>query len=36
MFAKQGKNIIYFVHSQGLLALFEISYKPETYSSPLC
>ncbi len=34
MLAKQGKDIIYLIHSQGLLTLFEISYKPETHSSP--
>ena len=35
MLAKQGKNIIYLIHSQGLLTLFEIPYKPETHTSPL-
>ena len=35
MFAKQGKHIIYLIHSQRLLALFEVPYKPETHSGPL-
>ncbi len=35
MFAKQGKDIIYLIHSQRLLSLFEIPYKPEPHSSPL-
>ena len=29
MFSKQGKNIIYLIHFQGLRSLFEIPYKPE-------
>ncbi len=35
MFAKQGKHIIYLIHSQGPLTLFEVSYKPQTYTCTL-
>ena len=36
MFAKQGQHIIHFIHSQGLLTLFKVPHKPETYTGPLC
>ena len=36
MLAEQGKDIIYLIHSQGMLTLLEIPYEPKTHSSPLC
>ncbi len=36
MLAEQGKDIIYLIHSQGLLTLLEIPYEPKPHSSPLC
>ena len=30
------KNIIYLIHSQSLLTLFEIPNEPKPHSSPLC
>jgi len=35
MLPKKGKHIVYFIHSQSLLTLFQVSHKPKTHSCPL-
>ena len=35
-FAEQGQYVVHLIHPQGLLTLFQVSYKPETHAGPLC